>query len=143
MKATLPQSLIQWRRFWCVLGAQINASDGFLTNPEGEFGRHFNPGLSTLDKLFLETVPLVLCGEPGIGKSTELENLRTTIQAKPTEFTDHLIWLVFRDVSDIDKEVPFLPNDRGYQCIRFWNQRNGLNFNPFSDSAGALENRTT
>jgi predicted NACHT family NTPase len=65
----------KWKRFWCPRGGQINLTDrGYLTDPESEWGRRLNPDLVSLEAI--ADVPcLVLLGEPGIGKSQEMENL--------------------------------------------------------------------
>jgi predicted NACHT family NTPase len=65
-----------WKRFWCPRSSQINLGDrGYLTDPESEYGKYANPELVGLDAI--ADVPcLVLLGEPGIGKSQELVNLK-------------------------------------------------------------------
>jgi predicted NACHT family NTPase len=62
----------KWRRFWSPRGSVIRLADrGYLLDPESDFGRIANPDLVTLD--YLADVPcLVLLGERGIGKSTDL-----------------------------------------------------------------------
>lgn len=62
-----------WRRFWAPREGSIALEDGgFLTDPEGKYGRSLNPDVISLEAL--EEVPcLVLLGEPGIGKSTVIE----------------------------------------------------------------------
>ncbi len=61
-----------WKRFWVARDGNINLSDGgYLWNPDSDFGRIYNP-----DALPFETIAkvpcLVLLGEPGIGKSNEI-----------------------------------------------------------------------
>ncbi|NJM66264.1 MAG: hypothetical protein HC851_11695 [Acaryochloris sp. RU_4_1] len=66
-----------WKRFWCPRSSQINLGDrgGYLTDPESEHGKYANPNLVGLEAI--PDVPcLVLLGEPGIGKSQELINLK-------------------------------------------------------------------
>jgi predicted NACHT family NTPase len=64
-----------WKRFWCPRSGSINLADGgYLYDPEGEWGKAYNPDLVTLEAI--SDIPcLVLLGEPGIGKSHEIENL--------------------------------------------------------------------
>ena len=62
---------------------------GFLSDPEGEFGKFQNPSLRILSSLVPSTGPLILCGEPGIGKTAELTRLHlelTTDQQNDTSF---------------------------------------------------------
>ncbi|MEQ8969263.1 MAG: hypothetical protein RIE73_02575 [Coleofasciculus sp. C1-SOL-03] len=65
-----------WKRFWCPRSGYIDLSDrGYLVDPESEWGQHYNPNLVTLEAI--ADIPcLVLLGEPGIGKSQEMKNLR-------------------------------------------------------------------
>lgn len=65
-----------WKRFWCPRSGYIDLSDrGYLVDPESEWGQHYNPALVSLEAI--ANIPcLVLLGEPGIGKSQEMKNLR-------------------------------------------------------------------
>lgn len=66
----------KWKRFWCPRSGHINLADGgYLCDPDGEWGRAHNPDLVSLEAI-AEIPCLVLLGEPGIGKSQELENLK-------------------------------------------------------------------
>lgn len=64
-----------WKRFWCPRSGNISLTDsGYLFNPETSWGKICNPDLVSLEEI--SDIPcLVLLGEPGIGKSQELENL--------------------------------------------------------------------
>jgi hypothetical protein len=91
--------VIPWRRYWVPLGGSISCGDdgqGFLDDPESDFGRHINPAVCELDTL-LERSPLVLCGEPGIGKTTALRNLRAEIESAH----DSVLWIDFRSIPDV------------------------------------------
>jgi hypothetical protein len=76
MPATIQKQLILWKRFWCRFGDAIHVGEdrqGFLTDPEGElFTRSYNSHLFTFDKLLSEKC-LILCGDPGTGKTTVLQ----------------------------------------------------------------------
>ena len=72
MLAAGQKQLIPWKRFWCRFGGPIHVGEhvqGFLTNPENEFTKFYNPELFTLDQLATEPC-LILCGDTGIGKTT-------------------------------------------------------------------------
>lgn len=63
------------KRFLCNREDSYNVSDdGFLSDPDGEYGRYLNPNVIALDDL-LACRCLIVLGEPGIGKSTELERV--------------------------------------------------------------------
>ena len=95
----LKRPTLPWRRYWVRFGEAIDCGEerGFLTDPEDRYGRHANPNVARLDSLLPRVGPTVLCGEPGIGKSTELEGVRAVL-APEGEF---LRWIVFRDVADV------------------------------------------
>lgn len=74
------------------MGSAIDCGEdgrGFLSDPKSEFGKFQNPSLRSLSALVPSTGPLILCGEPGIGKSAELTRLHqelTTDQQNETSF---------------------------------------------------------
>jgi hypothetical protein len=89
---------VPWHRFWVPLGAVIHCGDsenGFLTDPEDEYGKHANPNLARLVNILPETGALVLCGEPGIGKSTELASIRASVEEH-----EGCCWIIFREIAD-------------------------------------------
>jgi predicted NACHT family NTPase len=73
---SMSQQVYDWKRFWCPRSSQINLGDrGYLTDPESEYGKYANPELVGLE-VIADVLCLVLLGEPGIGKSQELINLK-------------------------------------------------------------------
>ena len=97
------QAKLPWLRFWCPLGSTLLSDGddaGFLYDPADELGRHVNPCLRTLPELLSEAGPLVLCGEPGLGKSTELEAVRATIKAEHAADGGGTCWLRFQGIVD-------------------------------------------
>ena len=59
-------------RFWNPSGAALSLTpEGFLWNPLDDFQQHINPDIVQLSEV-RDHVCLVLLGEPGAGKSTEL-----------------------------------------------------------------------
>ena len=93
-------STIPWKRFWCPLGEPIDCGEagrGFLQDPEaGGFGRRWSPHTLTLDELLARPC-LVLCGEPGLGKTKAIELAKETIASAPGSDRDPL-WLAFREI---------------------------------------------
>jgi hypothetical protein len=97
MSVARSKLFVPWKRFWCRFGDAIHVGEhGFLTDPDEEFTRFFNPHLATLDQLLSERC-LILCGDPGIGKTTELQQAKSAIQLNLRE-GDQVIWLEFRDI---------------------------------------------
>lgn len=64
--------LYPWKRFWCPSDKQISfADDGFVYDPESEYGIVLNPDLITLDAT-ADLPCVILLGDPGLGKSEAL-----------------------------------------------------------------------
>jgi hypothetical protein len=94
--------MLPWKRFWCPQGTDVSCGlfgDAFLTDPESDFGAHVNAHLVKLQEL-LDRPCLVLCGEPGIGKSKTLEAAADDIRANLPS-GENLIWVEFRAIPDI------------------------------------------
>src|ERR1035441_4791285 len=101
MPASIQKPIIPWKRFWCRFGDAIHIGDehqgqGFLTDPDGDFTRFYNPHLFTFENLVHEKC-LILCGDPGTGKSTALQQARPIFE-NALGADAKLIWLEFRDV---------------------------------------------
>lgn len=75
---------ITWNRWWTPLGGPIHLEQagGFLSEPESEFGHLYPLNVYPLDDL-LRRHCLVLCGEPGMGKTAELDELEKRGVAGP------------------------------------------------------------
>jgi hypothetical protein len=72
-----------WKRFWLERGGVMSFLDqGFLYDPDGEAGQHVNPGLAPLC-IRPDKSCTILLGEPGMGKSSEMNLLIS--QVPPTD----------------------------------------------------------
>jgi predicted NACHT family NTPase len=73
--ASISKQIYPWKRFWCQRSDTMNLTpEGYLSDPDSQWGNVNNPNLVTLDKI--ADIPcLILLGEPGIGKSQEMQNL--------------------------------------------------------------------
>ena len=70
------------RRFLCTRDGKFSLSDnGFLSDPDGDYGHFLNPEITSFDSL-TDCRCLVLLGEPGIGKSTEIERMVKVEEAR-------------------------------------------------------------
>jgi hypothetical protein len=108
MARNYPQ--IPWKRFWCPLGQPINCGEveeGFLADPEGDFGRIWSPNTFEFAQI-LDRPCLILCGEPGIGKTRTVEMAWNAISSRPGVDPDPLR-LIFRDI----------PNFQEFRCRTF------------------------
>ncbi|MEO0532771.1 MAG: hypothetical protein AAF215_02750 [Cyanobacteria bacterium P01_A01_bin.123] len=95
----MPQQIYDWKRFWCPRTGSINLADGgYLSNPEAEGAKAYNPDLVALEEI-LDGSCLVLLGEPGIGKSRELEKLRNYTEEVVDE-DDQILSLDLEDCSE-------------------------------------------
>src|SRR3972149_8672463 len=75
-----------WKRFWCPPEGKLHLDNwGYLTDPEGKYGKYINPDVVSFEKI-RDTPCLILLGEPGIGKSQtiedEIEHLQKEISEK-------------------------------------------------------------
>ena len=65
--------MYSWKRFWCPENGSFRLADnGFLYDPDDDYGTAINPHLVPLAQVQGASC-LVLLGEPGIGKSTAIE----------------------------------------------------------------------
>ena len=66
----------QWKRFWCPREGRYDLSDeGFLSDPDGEYSKFVQTDVLSSDRI-AEIPCVALLGEPGIGKSTALRDLK-------------------------------------------------------------------
>src|SRR5436190_6792540 len=75
---------ISWNRWWTPLGGPIHLEQagGFLADPVNEFGHLYPLNVFPLDDL-LQRHCLILCGEPGLGKTAELDDLEKRLTTLP------------------------------------------------------------
>jgi hypothetical protein len=104
---------LPWARFWSPRKSRTHSTSGeFFEDPQELFGEHLDPQAATLSQITPETGLLVLCGEPGLGKTTELDFLRESV---PVSFRDceRLIYLkarVFESFSDLQAHFDSHPD---------------------------------
>jgi hypothetical protein len=95
----MSKRIYKWERFWCPRTGGINLADGgYLSNPDEERGKAYNPDLLTLEEIS-DAPCLVLLGEPGIGKSQELDKLRNYTE-KVIDKDDCILSLDLEDYSE-------------------------------------------
>ena len=80
------KKIFPWKRFWCSHEGSLRLDNsGYLTDPEGEYGKYSNPDVVSFERI-KNTPCLILLGEPGIGKSQtikdEVENIRKGLSEK-------------------------------------------------------------
>jgi hypothetical protein len=70
-----------WRRFWCEREGTISLADnGFVADPQGNGWFSLNPHLRSFEEID-DVSCLALLGEPGIGKSTALQDAIHGVEA--------------------------------------------------------------
>jgi hypothetical protein len=109
----LTMQIYKWKRFWSPPTATINLSDdGFLVDPDTDWGRVVNPHLVSFTRT-TDDLCLILLGEPGIGKSSAIDVAYKELQAscigrsdeavlfdlKPYGTEDRLVQNLFRNDS--------------------------------------------
>lgn len=100
----MPQEppIIPWKRYWSPLGKEITSfsDDGFFPDPDHSFGRHLNPAVLSTEQV-LDRPCVVLCGQPGIGKTTVLLSARTAIESRPGA-DPRPLWISLRDIPSVE-----------------------------------------
>lgn len=98
---------LPWPRYWSPRDKRLeNTSSEFLVDPQTVYGKHFQPHVLTLSEITPDSGLLVLCGEPGLGKTTEIEQLHANLTVTLAE-DKKLIHLKARDFGS-------LPDLEGY-----------------------------
>ena len=104
---------LPWPRFWSPRKSRAHGTSGeFFEDPQGLFGKHLHPQAATLSEITPETGLLVLCGEPGLGKTTELDLLRASLPATFGE-NERLIYLkarTFESFTDLQGHLDSHPD---------------------------------
>lgn len=86
MPRHVPKDKHPWTRFWSPRIARThNTSAEFFEDPHGLYGKHLHPHTANIFEITPETGLLVLCGEPGLGKTTELDQLRERLTTSARE----------------------------------------------------------
>jgi hypothetical protein len=113
-----------WKRFWCPRGEAIRLADqGFLSDPNTEWGKALNPSLIPFDQL--ADIPcLALLGEPGIGKSWAIRHDIASGEA-PAE-NEISIHLDLRSFGSEDRLVSRLFESAEWETWRSGGQRLSL-----------------
>jgi hypothetical protein len=101
LKTLIAGKVLPWQRFWAPWGTEVRSigdGRGFLENPEGRWGRIFNPAVRTIQAIAVKPF-LVLSGQPGLGKTTEIERL-TADRSSWLAVNERLIHLRGREIPD-------------------------------------------
>lgn len=105
MKSSMSGLRYNWKRFWCERGGTFDLSDnGYLTDPDSEYGSMFNPSLVSAEAL-QETACAVLLGEPGIGKSHCIEEMWEKESAQNKEELCKPLWFDLRGYGSEDRII--------------------------------------
>lgn len=97
--------LYNWKRFWCPRQGNINLSDdGFLFNPDSDFGNIHNPDTVSFEKIW-DSQCLILLGEPGIGKTQSLQFMRAIIDGNILNKGDKSLWTDLRSYGSEDRFI--------------------------------------
>lgn len=95
--------IFNWKRFWCPRDKGFQLSDnGFLYDPDGEYGQALNPNLVSFDH-FANKPSVALLGEPGIGKSWALKGERANVESSILAKGERVLWLDLRSFGSEDR----------------------------------------
>jgi hypothetical protein len=120
----MPEKNYNWKRFWCPREAEFNLGDnGFLTDPDEQYGKFLNPNLASIEDLSAHQC-LILLGEPGIGKSFEIKNFHQSLE---TQSKDESLFLDLKSYgdesrlySDIFENAKFIRWADGTHCFHLF-----------------------
>src|SRR5438874_2434731 len=92
----MSSKIYDWKRFWCPREGKLNLSDdGYLWDPDSEFGSIYNPDVVPFESI--SKFPcLALLGEPGMGKSTAIQTQKGSIDGRVSESRDASLWVDLR-----------------------------------------------
>lgn len=106
-----------WKRFWRPRAVALSASDGYLPDPEGEWGSVLAPEVRSFEEI-AETPCLALLGEPGAGKSTALRGEFELRARHPRE--QGQVPPVWIDLREYGSETRLLDALRFHPGIQAW-----------------------
>jgi len=86
----MPSLKYNWQRFWCPREGNVNFDNGFIQDPDGKWGTIFNPDVKRIEE-FASYPCLILLGEPGLGKSSEVKRNEELISAVSREDVQSLV----------------------------------------------------
>ena len=108
------KTIFPFQRYWCELSESIPLDEfGFLRDPESEwFHIYFEKPVFKTDSLINKNC-LLLLGEPGIGKSTELRKLRGHESANGSA-------TVLFELRDFDSKIDLKEGIINNETVQFW-----------------------
>jgi len=106
-----------WKRFWCPSSGSFSlADDGYLVDPEGGYAKAV--GSDVIPFQNIADVPcLTLLGEPGIGKSTAIEQDYRFVQAQVAADGDATF---FSDLGEYGDESRLVRDVFASETVRSW-----------------------
>jgi len=100
----MSRQIYEWKRFWCPRTGSITLADGgYLSNPDAEWGKAYNPDLLTLGEIS-DALCLILLGEPGMGKSRELDKLQNLTEQRISP-EDQVLSLNLRSCTNLKNDL--------------------------------------
>lgn len=92
----MPGENYYWKRFWCPRDGNLNLHDGgYLVDPDGQYGRHWNADLRPFGSI-ADLSCLVMLGEPGMGKTSTMRSERRAIDVSVRADGGDTLWLDLR-----------------------------------------------
>lgn len=130
--------LYPWKRFWCPWDKSISfADDGFVFDPESDYGILLNPDLTTLDAIVEERC-VILLGEPGLGKSQTLREHQVVLASG----NDSSRGVMFFDLKDFGSDTALsrvLFDSETFQAWKKGNSRLYLLLDSFDEGLLTIE----
>jgi hypothetical protein len=99
----MPNKKYDWKRFWFPRGESIPlalSDDGYLIDPDSEPWASLTPNIVTFESM-LDKKCLVLLGEPGIGKTSAMEEEWKTFNNR---FKDKAVKILWKNLNEFGSE---------------------------------------
>lgn len=117
------------------------ADGGYLADPEGPYGRFQNPDVVGADTLTQGCV--VLLGEPGLGKTTVLQEMGRALEARLGNSSDRMLAVNLAEYGSEDRVVREIFNGEEISAWKTGNYQLHLLFDSFDECRSRIPNLAT
>lgn len=107
----MAEVMYNWKRFWCSREGTLSLGDGgYLSDPDSEYAEYLNADVKAYSCI-RSTPCLALLGEPGIGKSSAMEEIVQDARADGVPF----IHVNLREFGSEDRIISHIFESKAYR----------------------------
>jgi hypothetical protein len=104
-----------WKRFWCPREGTLNLTDGgFLFDPEDKYAKYVASDVVPFESI-AHLSCLALLGEPGIGKSTAMEDIQHATERAAQVSNEKVLYINLNEYGDESRLINEVFNSGAYQ----------------------------